>query len=114
MSEVNKTSQGNEGKFCCGAKFLSYTIILRLTLTGKVFRLSACDLKSHLMPLWSHPPQAQTGFIDLFSSFIRALFYITLLKWQNGNGFLFCIVNGKFLLLLDSLYNYILFRPKSI
>lgn len=63
--------------------------------------------------------------VDTFSSsigwiyrfvfiFIRALFYIILLKWQNGNGFLFCIVNGKILLLLDSLYNYIFFRPKSI
>ena len=46
--------------------------------------------------------------------FIRALFHIRLLEWRNGNGFLFCIANGKLSLLLDSLYNYIFFGPKSI
>lgn len=101
ISEVNKSSQGNKGNFCGRAKFLSFTIVLRLTITEKVFRLSVCDLKSHLVPLRMRPLQAYTGFIDLFSSFIRALFYVILLKWQNGNGFLLCIVNGNFLLLLD-------------
>lgn len=96
------------------SQFPSFTIILRLTITEKVFRLSLCDLKSHITPLWMRPLQAYTAFIDLFSSFIRALFCIILLKWQNGNSFLFCVVNGNFLLLLDSLYNYIFFRPKSI